>query len=79
MLRFVKECGDIDYVILDKVDRFARNRRDDANTLFELRSVGTQLVSVKENIDETAGRTVAARHHGGDRGVLQPQPGERGH
>src|SRR2546429_224832 len=53
MLRFVKEQGDIDYVILDKVDRFARNRRDDANTLFELHSVGTQLVSVKENIDET--------------------------
>jgi site-specific DNA recombinase len=53
MLAFVKESGDIDYVILDKVDRFARNRRDDANTLFELRSVGTQLVSVKENIDET--------------------------
>jgi len=53
MLRFVKEQGDIDYVILDKVDRFARNRRDDANTLFELRSAGAQLVSVKENIDET--------------------------
>jgi site-specific DNA recombinase len=53
MLAFVKKCGDIDYVILDKVDRFARNRRDDANILFELRSVGTQLVSVKENIDET--------------------------
>lgn len=53
MLAFVKEHRDIDYVILDKVDRFARNRRDDANTLFELRSVGTQLVSVKENIDET--------------------------
>ena len=55
MLRFVKEQGDIDYVILDKVDRFARNRRDDANILFELRSVGCQLVSVKENIDETPG------------------------
>jgi site-specific DNA recombinase len=53
MLAFVKEAKDIDYVILDKVDRFARNRRDDANILFELRSVGTQLVSVKENIDET--------------------------
>jgi site-specific DNA recombinase len=53
MLAFVKKCSDIDYVILDKVDRFARNRRDDANILFELRSVGTQLVSVKENIDET--------------------------
>jgi site-specific DNA recombinase len=53
MIAFVKQQGDIDYVILDKVDRFARNRRDDANTMFELHSVGTQLVSVKENIDET--------------------------
>ena len=53
MLAFVKESGDIDYVILDKVDRFARNRRDDANLMFELRMAGAQLVSVKENIDET--------------------------
>jgi site-specific DNA recombinase len=53
MLAFVKEAGNIDYVILDKVDRFARNRRDDANLLFELRMAGAQLVSVKENIDDT--------------------------
>ncbi len=53
MLRFVKEQGNIDYVILDKVDRFARNRRDDANLMFELKMAGAQLVSVKENIDET--------------------------
>ncbi|MFC7481480.1 recombinase family protein [Luedemannella flava] len=43
----------MDYVILDKVDRFARNRRDDANLMFELKMAGTQLVSVKENIDDT--------------------------
>ncbi|SNQ49872.1 Site-specific DNA recombinase (fragment) [Frankia canadensis] len=53
MLSFVRAQGDIDYVILDKVDRFARNRRDDANIMFELKSSGTTLVSVKENIDET--------------------------
>jgi site-specific DNA recombinase len=53
MLAFVQEHGDIDFVILDKVDRFARNRRDDANLMFELRTAGAQLVSVKENIDET--------------------------
>src|SRR5947207_8662049 len=28
MLAFVQKQGDIDYVILDEVDRFARNRRD---------------------------------------------------
>jgi site-specific DNA recombinase len=53
MLARIRADLDVDYVILDKVDRFARNRRDDANTLFELQSYGTQLVSVKENIDET--------------------------
>jgi site-specific DNA recombinase len=53
MLSFVQKERDIDYVILDKVDRFARNRRDDANLMFELKSAGAQLVSVKENIDET--------------------------
>lgn len=53
MLGRIKSERDVDFVILDKVDRFARNRRDDANILFDLQSVGCQLVSVKENIDET--------------------------
>jgi site-specific DNA recombinase len=53
MLARIRLDHDVDYVILDKVDRFARNRRDDANTLFELQSYGAKLVSVKENIDET--------------------------
>jgi len=53
MLARIRRDRDVDYVILDKVDRFARNRRDDANTLFELKTCGAQLVSVKENIDET--------------------------
>ena len=53
MLARIRSDLDVDYVILDKIDRFARNRRDDANTLFELKSYGAQLVSVKENIDET--------------------------
>lgn len=55
MLTRVRTKQDIDYVILDKIDRFARNRRDDANTLFELRRAGAQLISVKENIDDTPG------------------------
>jgi DNA invertase Pin-like site-specific DNA recombinase len=53
MLTRIRLARDVDYVILDKIDRFARNRRDDANTMFELKSHGAQLVSVKENIDET--------------------------
>jgi site-specific DNA recombinase len=53
MLNRIREYKDVDYVILDKIDRFARNRRDDANLMFEMKACGAQLVSVKENIDET--------------------------
>lgn len=47
------ECGDIDFVIVHKVDRLARKRADDALILERIRSSGAQLVSVSENIDET--------------------------
>lgn len=51
--------GEVDYVIIDKVNRWARNRRDDSNTLFEIEATGARLVSVKENIDQTpAGRLI---------------------
>jgi site-specific DNA recombinase len=57
MLKRIKEQRDIDYVILWKVDRFARNRRDDANMLFEIELAGARLISATENIDQTpAGR-----------------------
>ena len=55
MIRRIVEQKDIQYVILDKIDRFARNRRDDANILFELHSAGAKVISVKENIDDTPG------------------------
>jgi site-specific DNA recombinase len=55
MLLRIRERRDVDYVILDKIDRFARNRRDDANLMFEMKAAGAQLVSVKENIDESPG------------------------
>ena len=53
MVSRVQTDRDIDYVILDKINRFARNRRDDANMLFELRAAGATVISVKENIDDT--------------------------
>ncbi len=57
MLRHIKEQRDVDYVICWKVDRFARNRRDDANMLFEIELAGARLISATENIDQTpAGR-----------------------
>ncbi len=43
MLKRIKEQRDVDYVILWKVDRFARNRRDDANMLFEIELVECQV------------------------------------
>jgi site-specific DNA recombinase len=57
MLRRIKDQRDVDYVIVWKVDRFARNRRDDANMLFEIELAGARLISATENIDQTpAGR-----------------------
>lgn len=57
MLARIREERDVDYVILWKVDRFARNRRDDANMLFEIETAGAKLISATENIDESpAGR-----------------------
>ena len=54
MLARIRERRDVDYVIVWKVDRFARNRRDDANMLFEIESTGARLLSATENIDDTA-------------------------
>jgi site-specific DNA recombinase len=45
--------GDIDYVIVHKLDRLARNRADDVSIVAQIRASGAQLVSVSENIDET--------------------------
>jgi site-specific DNA recombinase len=57
MLARIKEKRDVDYVICWKVDRFARDRRDDANMLFEIEASGARLISATENIDHTpAGR-----------------------
>ncbi len=45
--------GDVDFVIVHKVDRLARRRADDSVILERIRAAGAQLVSVSENIDET--------------------------
>jgi site-specific DNA recombinase len=45
--------GDIDFVIVHKVDRLARNRADDVAIVMAIKQAGAQLVSVSENIDET--------------------------
>jgi site-specific DNA recombinase len=45
--------GGIDYVIVHKVDRLARNRADDIEIVMAIRQAGAQLVSATESIDET--------------------------
>lgn len=54
MLEYVRENAErIDYVIVHKVDRLARNRGDDAEIMKVLRECGVKLVSTSESIDET--------------------------
>ncbi len=52
LLRFVTDER-VDFVIVHKVDRLARNRVDDVEINLALQAAGVQLVSVTENIDET--------------------------
>ena len=53
LLRRLAEFGDVDYVIVHKVDRLARNRADDVNINLSLQEAGARLVSVTENIDQS--------------------------
>jgi site-specific DNA recombinase len=53
MLERLKNERDVDFVIVHKIDRLARNRGDDVNITLAIREAGAQLVSVSENIDET--------------------------
>ena len=54
MLEYVKENADrVDYVIVHKVDRLARNRDDDSDIMRVLCECGVQLVSASESIDNT--------------------------
>ncbi|WP_414976542.1 recombinase family protein [Gordonia sp. (in: high G+C Gram-positive bacteria)] len=43
----------VDYVIVHKVDRLARNRFDDVTINLAIQKAGAKLISVTENIDET--------------------------
>ena len=54
MLRYIREnAGNLDYLIVHKVDRLARNREDDVAIMRTLKECGVQLVSTSESIDET--------------------------
>ncbi len=53
LLARLEEKRDLDYVIVHKVDRLARNRYDDATITYALQEAGAELVSVTENINRT--------------------------
>jgi site-specific DNA recombinase len=56
MLRYLEEeNGSIDYVVVHKIDRLARNRADDVAITAKLDEYGARLVSTSENIDQTPG------------------------
>jgi len=54
MLAYLAE-NDIDYVIVHKLDRLARNRADDVDITRAIQDAGVRLVSTTESIDETPG------------------------
>ena len=53
MLARLKEKGDVEFVIVHKVDRLARSLADDVAIGLALKKAGAKLVSVTENIDDT--------------------------
>ncbi len=54
MLAYIKENSDrVDYVIVHKVDRLARNRGDDVDITRALMDANVQLVSASESIDSS--------------------------
>ena len=53
MLARLAEHQDIDYVIVHKVDRLARNRADDVQIQVGIKKGGARLVSVTESVDDT--------------------------
>ena len=53
MLALLAKQGEIDYVIVHKIDRLARNRADDVQIQLAIERAGAQLVSVSENVDAT--------------------------
>jgi site-specific DNA recombinase len=58
MLTRLTKDRDVDFVIVHKVDRLARNRADDVAINLAIRESGAALVSVTENIDETPSGTL---------------------
>jgi site-specific DNA recombinase len=55
LIAYVAERGDVDFVIVEKVDRFFRNTKEHLAFHAKLRASGARLVSCLEPIDDTPG------------------------
>jgi site-specific DNA recombinase len=53
MLGRLAEHKDVEYVIVHKVDRLARNRADDVQIQLSIERAGARLISVSESVDDT--------------------------
>jgi site-specific DNA recombinase len=53
MLARIRDTGDVDYVIVYKLSRMARNRVDDALVMADLRQRGVTLISATESVDDS--------------------------
>lgn len=53
LLARLEAQGDVDHVIVHKLDRLARSRMDDVLIVAAIQRAGAQLVSCTENLDET--------------------------
>jgi site-specific DNA recombinase len=63
MLARILEDGDVDAVVVHKIDRLARNMEDHIAIRAALRQRGVTLISITENLEETAsGRLVEGIH-----------------
>lgn len=72
MLDYIRS-HEVDYVIVHKVDRLARNRGDDAHLTDEIHAAGAKLVSTTEAINASPSGRLLHGDHGVDRGVLLPE------
>ncbi len=63
MIADIERDQDVDFVIVHKLNRFARNAMDDAVIDYRLNQAGAQLVSVLEHIDATPAGKLNHRIH----------------
>jgi site-specific DNA recombinase len=52
LLAYIR-TNNVEYLIVHKVDRLARNRADDVEITLAIQAAGATLISCSENIDET--------------------------